>query len=111
MEQLRKKIRMFSINQMCIYHTLLEAYNVTRYSSSECIKRKWENQNQNEYTLRSRTTNDLIIPEKPTTKCSGFSYNGAKLFNMLPENIRKTSSPNTFKEFIKTWIWQYIPSY
>ena len=110
MEQLRKKIRMFSINQMCIYHTLLEAYNVTRYSSSECIKRKWENKNQNEYSLRSKTTNDLIIPEKPVTKCSGFSYNGAKLFNKLPENIRKTSSPSTFKALIKTWIWQHIPS-
>ena len=40
MEQLRKKNRMFSVNQMCIYHTLLEAYNVTRYSSFECIKKE-----------------------------------------------------------------------
>ena len=111
MEQLRNKIRMFSVNQMCIYHTLLEAYNVTRYSSSESIKRKWENKNQNQYSLRSKTTDDLIIPEKPVTKCSGFSYNGAKLFNKLPENIRKTSSPSNFKALIKTWIWQQIPSY
>ena len=37
MENLRQKIKMFSVNQMCIYHTLLETFNVIRYSSSETL--------------------------------------------------------------------------
>ena len=111
MVHLREKIRMFSVNQMCIYHTLIEAYNVMKNSSSECIKMKWESKQQNKYLLRSKTSNELKIPDKPIRKCSGFSYNGAKLFNNLPENVRNTSSPITFKALIKTWIWHNIPSY
>jgi hypothetical protein len=29
-------------------------------------------------------------------KCLGFTYNGAKLFNMMPIKIRKMEDPNTF---------------
>ena len=38
MQHVREKIRMMSVNQMNVYHTILEAYNVVRYSSSEQIK-------------------------------------------------------------------------
>ena len=42
--------------------------------------------------------------EKPKLKCLGFTYNGAKLFNLLPLQ-------NTFKIMKKDWIWNNIPSY
>ena len=96
---------------MCVYHTLIEAYNVTKKFSSECIKRKWEHNHQNKYLLRRGTKYDLKIPEKPMTKCTGFSYNGAKLFNKLPLNIRETLNLSTYKTQIKIWIWENIPSY
>ena len=111
MESVRQKRKIMSVNQMCVYHTLIEAYNVTKNSSSECIKRKWEHKHQNKYLLRRETTNDLKIPEKPMTKCTGFSYNGAKLFNKLPCNIREILNPGEFKTQIKSWIWEKIPSY
>ena len=111
MESVRQKRKIMSVNQMCVYHTLIEAYNVIRNSSSECIKRKWEHKPQNKYLLRRETTNDLKIPEKPMTKCTGFSYNSAKLFNKLPFNIREILNPSAFKTQIKAWIWENIPSY
>ena len=74
-------------------------------------KKKWEHKTQNKYLLRRETTNDLKIPEKPMTKCTGFTYNGAKLFNKLPFNIREILNPSTFKTQIRTWIWENIPSY
>ena len=40
MQRLREKIKMFSVNQMCVYHTILEAYNVVENSSSQKIKLK-----------------------------------------------------------------------
>ena len=101
---------MMSINQLCVYHTLLEAYNVTKNSSSEDIKSKWERKS-NERILRSETKNDQIIPVKPSTKCTGFSYNGSKLYNMLPCSIKNSKSPGTFKSQIKGWIWKNIPAY
>ena len=72
-------------------------------SSSLCIEKK--------YALRSITNKDLKVPEKPKLKCMGFTYNGAKLFNMLPPQMRETKDSNTFKTLMKNWIWENIPSY
>ena len=52
-----------------------------------------------------------IVPEKPKLKCLGFTYNGAKLFNMLPLEMKKMEDPNIFKTKTKEWIWDNIPSY
>ena len=68
---------------------MLEAYYIVKYSSSDQIENKWENKKENTHILRSETRNDIKIPKKPTTKCSGFSYFGAKLFNMLPCDIKE----------------------
>ena len=65
MKKIREKIKMMSVNQMCIYHTLLEAHNVVRNSSSEQIKLKWERKNENNRILRSDTRNDTKVPKKP----------------------------------------------
>ena len=111
MMKLRERIKMMSVNQMCIYHNLLEAYNVVKNSSSEQIKLKWENKNENQYQLRSSARNDTKIPKMPRNKCKGFSYFGAKLLNLLPCDVKATENSNTFKAQIKQWIWQNIPSY
>ena len=36
----------------------------------------------------------------------GFTHNGAKLFNMLPSQMRETKDSNTFKTMMKNWIWE-----
>ena len=60
---------------------------------------------------------DLILLSLPFTMLKylglglGFTYNGAKLFNMLPIKMKKMEDPNTFKTMTKEWIWENIPSY
>ena len=54
---------------------------------------------------------DLKVPEKPKLKYLGFTYNGAKLFNMLPLKMKKMEDPNTFKTITKDWIWENTPAY
>ena len=66
---------------------------------------------EKKYALRSITKKDLNVPEKPKLKCLGFTYNGAKLFNMLPCRVRETKYPDIFKTLSKEWIWENIPSY
>ena len=100
---------MMSINQMSIYHTLLEAYNVIMNSSSEKIKSKWSEKPENEYFLRSEK--EQKVPKKPKNKCIGFSYYGAKLFNKLPSEIKEVRNSNKFKSLTKAWIWKNIPAY
>ena len=84
-----------------------------RKSASEQIKLKWEDTKVNTCSMsfRSSTNNDVKIPEKPAKKCTGFTYSGAKLFNILPGEIKKCLNPNKFKSMIRNWIWQEIPSY
>ena len=105
MKNISENIKMMSVNKISVYHTLLEAYNIMRYSSSEQIHTKWTDISEKKYSLRSITNNDLKVPEKPKLKCLGFTYNGAKLFNMLPLQMRET------KIMTKDWIWNNIPSY
>ena len=56
------------------------------------------------YALRGIAKKNLNVPEKPKLKCLGFTYNGAKLFNMLPIQMKKTETQNTFKTLTKDWI-------
>ena len=39
----REKIKMMPVNQMAIYHTVLEAHNVIKNAASDQIKTKWLN--------------------------------------------------------------------
>ena len=110
MKNLREEIKMMSVNQISVYHTLLEAYNVMRHLSSEQINMKWK-LIERKYALRSTTEGQLNVPEKPKLKCLGFTYNGAKLFNMLPIKMKKVEDPSAFKTMTKEWIWENIPSY
>ena len=105
MKNLREEIKMMSVNQISGYHTLLEAYNIMRHLSSEQIYMKWKSI-ERKYAQRSITKKKLNVSEKPKLKCLGFTYNGAKLFNMLPLEMKKIEDPNTFKTMIKTWIWE-----
>ena len=100
---------MMSVNQMNVYHTLIEAYNVIMKSSSEKIKSKWSHKPENEYFLRSEK--EQKVPKKPKKKCTGFSYCGAKLFNKLPSEIKESKNSHKFKSQTKAWIWKNIPAY
>ena len=99
---------MFSVNQLAVYHNLLEAYNILRNSASEQIQRKWTNKEEKKYPFRN--IKDLKVPIKPMLKCKGFTYSASKLYNLLPMIIKEAKNPNTFKNLTKEWIWKNIPS-
>ena len=65
MKNVRKKIKMMSVNQISVHHTLLEAYNIMRHSSSEQIHMKWTNISEEKYSLRSITNKDLQFQRNP----------------------------------------------
>ena len=45
------------------------------------------------------------------TKCQGFTFYGAKMWNQLPPEIREIENSDRFKEVVKRYIWENIPSY
>ena len=99
MEELRKKIKMMSVNQMSIYHTIIEVFNVIQNKSSEEISNKYSHHDR--HSIRKNTNNFLRVPEKHEhRKCTGFTYCGAKIFNSLPTNIRETQDSIIFKKLV-----------
>ena len=109
MEKLREKIQMFSVNQMSIYHTLIEAFNVIHYGSADSIQEKWLSYNERVYS--NRRSQDVKIPRVNHISCQGFSWYGAKAWNSLPESVKSIENPDTFKFKIKDLIWETFPSY
>ena len=109
MEKLRKSIGMFSINQMNIYHVLLEAFNIINHGSAEKIQEKWLTPNDSHYSNRRKQ--NVRIPKVNHTSCQGFSWNGAKLWNQLPESLKDVKNGEAFKVQMKKYIWETIPAY
>ena len=99
-----------SVNQMAVYHTLMECNNIVKNSASEQIKSKWTDFNKKVYSLRSVQNEDLKVPDKPKLKSRGFTYHAAKLYNMLPKSIKEAQNISLFRTLTKKWIWEKIPS-
>ena len=108
MKSAREKMKIMSVNQMCVYHVGLEMFNIIVKSSAERVKEKMTLQQNPAYQLRNRNNGEVKVPIKPSKPY--FSYSGPKLFNYLPEEMRKNTSPKSFKAQLKNWIWENIPS-
>ena len=107
MSEVREKIGMFSVNQMAVYHTAMEVYNIINRKASDQLQMKL-NKHDGKHSERSAANNDLYVPEKPRKRCTGFSYIGPKLYNMIPKKIKEAKTADEFKDRLKGWIWEDI---
>ena len=110
MQRLRDELKMLSVNQLACYHILLETFNILKKNSSPQIEEKIRPQEISNYHMRSFKRGDLNIIAKPKKNCLGFTYYSSKVWNMLPEEVRKTDNPGSFKSKIKAWITANIPA-
>ena len=109
MQKLREKMGILSVNQLACYHILLETFNILNKNSSPQIEDKIKPKGKSHYHTRSSERKDLNVMNKPKKNCIGFTYISAKLWNMLPVQIRDQKSPEPFKAAIKSWIPSNIP--
>ena len=110
MQKLRDQIGMLSVNQLASYHILLETFNILKRNSSPQIEERIKPKQRGNFQSRGFKRGDLNVIEKPKKNCVGFTYISAKLWNMLPEDIRNQEIADTFKLQIKSWILKTIPS-
>ena len=111
MQKLREKMGILSVNQLACYHILLETFNILNKNSSPQIEEKIKPKGKSHYHTRSSERKDLNVMNKPKKNCIGFTYISAKLWNMLPVQIRDQKSPDPFKAAIKSWIPSNIPDW
>ena len=98
---------MLSVNQMSVYHTVLEAYNITRNKSSDQLHQKF--MHEGKHLERGAAKNYLYVPENPQKRCTGFSYIGPKLYNMIPKNIKEAQTKTFWKiETANAIFWMYL---
>ena len=109
MEKLRKELKMLSVNQLAVYHILLETFNILKKNSSPQIEEKIKPRERSNYNMRSFKKGNLNVIEKPKKSCMGFTYISAKVWNLLPEEIRVEEKADPFKSKIKEWIANNIP--
>ena len=107
MKEVRKQINMLSVNQMSVYHTAMEAYNIINRTSSEQLQGKLS-RHEGKHSERNNANNELYVPKKPLVKCTGFSYLGPKLYNMLTTEVKSAKSIDDFKTKLMGWIWKNI---
>ena len=67
MKEQRKKIKMLSVNQMAVYHTVMEAYNITNKNASDQLQKKL-NLHEGKHSERGAAKNKMFVPEKPRIK-------------------------------------------
>ena len=111
MTALRNSIKMFSINQMVCYHVLLEVFIIINFGSSELIRKKWRPCETRNYPIRENRKHEVKVHVPTHVSCKGFTFYGAKLWNLLPVEIQELTNPDKFKDAVKTYIWEEIPSY
>ena len=109
MERLRNELKMMSVNQLSCYHTAIEMFNIINNNSSAALLEEMK-QVPKGYGLRGLDDGTVIVPHKGKKSCNGFHYMGPKMWNFLPSHIRKTTIRNIFKEKVKEFIWENIPS-
>ena len=96
MEKLRKDLGMFSVNQLSVYHTAIEMFNIVNYKSSVPLYEELKMVPKG-YSLRGLEEAKVQVPERGKKSCNGFHYMGPKLWNFMPAHIRKTTIKNIFK--------------
>ena len=91
MKKVRKQINMLSVNQMSVYHTVMEAFNITNKTASEQLQNKLI-RHEGRHSERSAANNELYVPKEPRIQCTGFSYLG--LWTKVRWSFRKTLWPS-----------------
>ena len=49
-----------------------------------------------------------MYQKTPEKQCTGFSYIGPKLYNVIPKDIKEAKTADDFKDQLKGWIWKNI---
>ena len=87
----------------------METFNILKKNSSPQIEEKIKPRERSNYHMRSFKKGNLNVIEKPKKSCMGFTYISAKVWNLLPEEIRLEEKAKPFKSKIKEWIGTNIP--
>ena len=97
----------FHNSYMSSNHTVMEVFNITNRTACEQLQNKLI-RHEGRHSERSAANNELYVAKEPRINCTGFSYLGPKLYNMLTTDIKSAKSIEDFKNKLIGWIWKNI---
>ena len=99
-----------SVHQLIAYHSLLTLARIFFNRKPDYLVTRFGLKKPNsEHVAPSRQLNSIQIYAKLSISRSGFSYRSAKLWNGLPEHLRKSTCMKKFKIEVKDWVRSFVP--
>ena len=94
---------------MIAYYTLLTVFKVIKTGKPEYLSSKLMVNRDTGVARRGLEVSTIVMPNYLLgVSRAGFIYRGAKLFNMLPGNLREESETAKFKAESRRWIQRNI---
>ena len=108
---LMAKCKWLSIKQLVYYHSVLQVHKVLRNGAPLYLSEKLVTEHP--YPTRQATSGGLRYTSSNTGHLNltqqSFLGRSAGIYNSIPSSIRTTTSLNTFKQKLKTWIKSNVP--
>ena len=100
-----------SIHQMTAYFTLLQVQKTVTTQKPAYLAKKLilKKPTAEEQVFPHRQLNTINIERHLTIARSGFICRGAKLWNLLPLELRLIEKKSSFKKGVRLWIKENVP--
>lgn len=100
-----KDLGWLSVQDMLAYRDAQMVYKIINGSVPLYLKNFVKRRSDVHYRS-TRNSHNLDIPKCRTSFAQrSFGYRAIKLWNSLPNNVRESTSLNTFKQSLKTWLF------
>ena len=106
-ENLLAKSNELSVHQLIAYHTILSLYKTLENKKPAYIYNKLRLR-ENIRVQALRNNENINVRGDLTVTRGGFTYRAAKLYNMIPGDIRNIKHYKSFKKKVKKWIKNHI---
>ena len=108
--QLVSEGKVMSVQQLTAYHTLMTVFKAVRLKKPSYLAEKFKLRQPNEFeTFPHRQTNTIKARAGLTILLGGIVYRGAKLWNLMSQDLRNEEKLMKFKHMVKKWIYRNVP--
>ena len=110
-KNLLDKAQQLSVHQLGAYHSVQLLFKVVtthqpKYLADIFTLRRPDD---DENVFSHRRLNTMHVQCTLSLSRSGFCYRSAKLWNLLPPEMRSETNPKNFKPLLKNWIKTNVP--
>ena len=100
----------FSVHQLGIFHTLMQVFKIIRNGQPKYLAEKLAlRRPEGHYVFPQRQINTIKVHGDLTLSRSGFIHRGARLWNLLPSDLRQQTQLMPFKMELRRWISSNVP--